>query len=78
MDLVWNGVGSHRLEHRNMKDWVDCTHAVWKPKGVTSGTSSGNHFEGAEVFFGELLRRPSGVEELHFDKHVRTNGELRS
>ena len=61
-----------------MEDRVDRMHAVWKPKGVRSGASSGNHFEGAEVFFGKLLQGPSGAEELHFDKHMRTNSELGS
>ena len=61
-----------------MKDQVDCMHAVRKPKGVRPGASSGNHFKRAKVFFGELLQGASGVEELHFDKCMRTNGELGS
>ena len=75
---MWDGVESHRLKHRNMEDWVDCMHAVQKLKSVRPGASLGDHFERAEVLFSELLRRPSGVEELCFDKHVRTNSELRS
>ena len=57
---------------------VDCTHAVRKPKGVRPGASSGDHFKGAKVPLSELLRRPSGAEELRIDKHIRTNSELRS
>jgi len=78
LDLVRNRVGSHRLEHRDMKNRVDCTHAVWKPKSVRPGASSGNHFKRAKIFLGKLLRRPSGVEELRFDKRMRTNRELGS
>ena len=75
MDSVRDGVGSHRLEHRNMEDWVDCTHAVWEPKSVRPGASSGDHFERAKVLFSELLQRLSGAEELCFDKHMRTNSK---
>ena len=78
LDSVWKGVGSHRFEHRNMKDRVDCTHAVWKPKSVRSGASLGDHFKGAKVLFGKLLQGLSGVEELCFDKCMRSNSELRS
>jgi len=47
-------------------------------KSVTPGASSGNLFKRAKVFFSELFLRLSGVEELHFDKCLRTNTELRS
>jgi len=49
-----------------------------KPKSVRPGASLGNHFEEAKILFGKLFQRPSGVEELCFDKHMRTNCELRS
>ena len=55
LDSVWNGVGSCRLEHRNMKDWVDCTHAVWMPKSIRPGTSSDDDFKGAKILLSELV-----------------------
>jgi len=61
-----------------MEDWVDYTHAVQELKSVRPGASSCDHFKGAKVFFSELLRGPSGVEELCFDKCMRTNSELGS
>ena len=76
MDSVWNRIGSRRLEHRDVEDRVDCTHAVRKPESVRPGASLGNCFERAKILFGEFLQRPSGVEELCFDKCVRANREL--
>ena len=78
MDSVRNRIGSRRLEHRDMKNQVDCMHAVWKPKSVRPGASSGDHFKRAKIFLGKLLRRPSGAEELHFDECMRTNSKLGS
>jgi len=78
LNSVWDGVGSRRLKYRDMEDQVDCMYAVWELKRVIPGASSGNHFEGAKILFSELLQRPSGAEELHFDKHMRTNCKLRS
>ena len=78
MDLVWYGVGSHRLKHRYMRDWVDCTHAVQKLKSIRCRASLGDDFKGAKVLLSKFLLRLSDVEELHFDKHMRTNSELRS
>ena len=55
MDLVWDGVRSCRLEHRDVRDQMDCIHAVWKPKGIRPGDSSSNNFKGAKILLSELL-----------------------
>ena len=64
MDLVRDGVGSFRLNHRDMKDQMDCIHAVWKPENVGPGASWGNDFKGANILLSEFLQRDICVEEL--------------
>ena len=42
------------------------------------GADSSDDLEGAEILFGELLGRLSGLEELHFYKHVRSRFKFQS
>jgi len=56
LDLVWIGVESCRLEHRNIEDRVDCMHAIQKPKSVRPGASLGDHFEGAKYFSASFFK----------------------
>ena len=62
--------------HGDVKDQVDCTHAVQKPKNVRPGASSGNNLKGANILLNELLQRLSRVEELYFDKCMGAKSEL--
>jgi hypothetical protein len=72
-----NGVQDQRLEHRDMKDRVDCTHAVWKSQGVRPEAHSGDHLKGTEIFLSQYLRGPSGSEELRFDKCMGSDSKFR-
>ena len=47
---------------------MDCPHVVRQLKHVGVATSSGDDLEGAEELLCQFLGRPSGAEELCFDK----------
>jgi hypothetical protein len=75
LGLLWNGVQDQRLEHRDMEDQVDCTHAVWKSQSVRPEAHSGYNLK-REIFLSQFLQEPSGPEELRFDKHIVSDSKF--
>jgi hypothetical protein len=76
LGLLRNGVRDQRLEHRDMEDRMDCTHAVRKLQSVRPEAHSGNHLKGTEILLSQFLRGPSGSEELHFDKRIGSDSKF--
>ena len=71
-------IGCNRFKHGHMEDWINRAYGLWKMESEQQSTKLGNNFVGSEIFFREFLSRPSGSEELSFDKDFVTYFEIRS
>jgi hypothetical protein len=72
-----NGVWDRRLDHRDMEDQVDCTHAVRKSQSVRPEAHLGDSLKGTEIFLSQFLQGRSGPEELCFDKRIGSDSKFR-
>jgi hypothetical protein len=77
LGLLRNGGQDRRLEHQDMEDRVDCTHAVRKLQSIRPEAHSGYNLKGTEIFLSQFLRGPSGLEELRFDKRIGSDSKFR-
>ena len=76
-DTVRNGVWDARLQHGDMENRMDRSHAVRQTQYVRMHTCLANYFKRTEIFFSKLLRGSGRTEELSPNKCKGTEGKFR-
>jgi len=67
LDPVGDHIRGHGFQHGYVEYWVDCTKAVWEPKGDRVGAQLRDDLVRPEELVSKLVRQSGSVEELRLD-----------